>query len=403
MNSIELLSKYTTLKDKRYAFYAKGIKSTYSNDRIIFYPRNRGGNNITDVIVRECNGLIISLNDNKPLVIPPQLLSYNTNYSFVNEHIEEYNIVKAQDGTIINLYWWDGWKISTTRGYDVTNIIWNTDTYEKIFSSILENTYNTSLDEFYKKLNKTHCYSWIINHPDFHPFNAKENKHGCIWFVQSCNMDNLSISTISPIDNIPPQEQIYLVNPTNNEKINIHCLGAECDKALDTYIKKGEILFGYVLRSKNPAVTKGHSNILLESTLMAKIRKLFYDKKYKTIADNNGYNRNNCIILHNYIHLSNNKLFQLLFPQYKEEFERLDNKINVILKYIIREYQNRNSINIIQESKTEESSEKKNILEIIKFIDIYLNVNIDNKDHIELIKQCIKSPNNYKILYGLCF
>ena len=53
-----------------------------------------------------------------------------------------YDIYKVYDGTLINLYWWEtenSWKISTTKGYDVTELKWSEITYENAFHSILKN------------------------------------------------------------------------------------------------------------------------------------------------------------------------------------------------------------------------------------------------------------------------
>ena len=157
----------------------------------------------------------------KLLVVPPQLLSQCNNYNYVGNKIENYSIHKIQDGTTINMYWWDkcpdkvvqnthqvdtedskfqqqnAWKISTAKAYDATNLSWNSDTtYKEAFESILSNTFDLEPDEFYSALDKKKCYSWGFNHTKYHPFwkgkIEPENK-GNIWFIQWYNTYSMEI------------------------------------------------------------------------------------------------------------------------------------------------------------------------------------------------------------------
>ena len=126
MDSYKLFTSKDNIDEKRSIFFKKNIKSSYSKsniERIIFYPKFKGYKlDLSDSVVRECNGYIFDIKKNKPLVIPTNVLSNNINYNFIEKNINLYNIYKVYDGTIINLYWWDvenSWKISTVKGYDV--------------------------------------------------------------------------------------------------------------------------------------------------------------------------------------------------------------------------------------------------------------------------------------------
>ena len=198
MDSYKLFISKNDIDDKRSIFFKKNIKSSYSKsniERIIFYSKFKGYKlDLSDPIVRECNGYIFNIKNNKPLVIPTNVLSNIINYDFVDKNINSYDIYKVYDGTIINLYWWEkenSWKISTTKGYDVTELKWSEITYENAFHSILENIYNLLPNDFYSQLDKKCCYTWGFNHPKFHPFwEGKDNQKGYIWFVQSCDMSD---------------------------------------------------------------------------------------------------------------------------------------------------------------------------------------------------------------------
>ncbi len=421
MDSYKLYTSKDNIDEKRSIFFKKNIKSSYSKsniERIIFYPKFKGYKlDLSDSVVRECNGYIFDIKKNKPLVIPTNVLSNNINYNFIEENINLYDIYKVYDGTIINLYWWDvedSWKISTVKGYDVTNLVWNSITYENAFHSILEDIYNLTPDDFYSKLNKECSYTWGFNHPKFHPFWTSKNiSKGYIWFVQSCDIsdyknENLKFSYTSPINCIQEQEKINCIienseSKIENPKLNVNTMKISCDKALKdyekTYLNKNpSILFGYILRSKNKEITKENSNLIIESSLLRKIRKIFYDKNFKFYIKIDNYNRENYILLYNYIDFSDNRTFLLLFPQYKRNFELFDNIVNKLVTNIIRTYQNTISYSNINYDQYQ------NIIhQIINYVDMRLTFNSDNKDHEKFIKQVIRSPTMIDKLYILCF
>ena len=70
--------------------------------------------NMKDPDVRKCRGLIIRKSDNKVVCIPPQK-SENIN-EFLNDVDENWGSVEVEefvDGTMINIFYHDEWRIST--------------------------------------------------------------------------------------------------------------------------------------------------------------------------------------------------------------------------------------------------------------------------------------------------
>ena len=104
------------------------------------------------------------------------------------------------------------------------------------------------------------------------------------------------------------------------------------------------------------------------------------------------------ILLYNYIDFSDNKLFLLLFPQYKRNFALFDNIVNTLVINIIRTYQK-----TIFYSNNDYDQYQNIIQQIINYIDMRLTFNSDNKDHEKFIKQVIRSPTMIDKLYILCF
>ena len=190
------------LSTLRSSLYKKGILSSFNKDgRIVMYTsKNQRFNKLDDISI-ECNGLIFDINAMKPLVIPTlNSISNISNINIINNNINNdlYDVYRINDGTVINLYWWEptnSWVISTTRGYDLTDEKWADLTYIEIIKDILNKTDN-SIDDLYKLLDKTHCYTFGFKHPSMHPFYEGLNKPiYTIWFIQSINLNTFKIST----------------------------------------------------------------------------------------------------------------------------------------------------------------------------------------------------------------
>ena len=441
METYELFKSVDKLDEQRMIFFKKNIKSVYTKEnprRIIFFPKNKGSKlNLDDPVTRQCNGYILSIDDSgkiKPLVIPLQLLSYSINYKFVNDNINLYAIFDIQDGTILNLYWWEplnSWRFSTAKGYDVTDLSWNgNETYKSIFQIILNENFKINHEDFYKELNKQHCYTFGFNHPKYHPF-CKNN--GNIWFIQSVDLDVeknplFQISYISPIPSINLQSKNNnVLEPPSNNKVIQH-LKKICDDALNKYINNvDEINFGYILRSRNENQTLKYTNIIMESSLLRKIRNLYYDNYFRQQAELNGFNREKYTILYNYINKSTQSIFQLLFPRYNQIIHTIEEKFQHILNDIIKEYQNKNSTFYTPYEHSKNNTNDKNIdnkgnkgnkgnkdnkdnkdnkeyiNSIISYIDSNIDININNQIHIQYMAQAIKSLSLIKVLYNLIF
>jgi hypothetical protein len=129
----------------RSLIYKKGILSSYNTDgRMIFHTTvNNRFNQSSDWLNLTCNGLIVDINTCNILVIPQINCISNIEMNTVNTYLYHglYDIYQINDGTIVNMYWWDNnWVISTTKGYDLTNKKANptTKTYKEMIADILE-------------------------------------------------------------------------------------------------------------------------------------------------------------------------------------------------------------------------------------------------------------------------
>lgn len=347
--------------------YKNYIKTVIENNNLIkdkvriMFIANRFKSNFENPMSFECNGLIlehdINLNKYRFLVIPIQLFnSQKLIKSEIEKHFNanDYKLYKVYDGTIINLYYYNNeWKISTNKAYDANNLLFiNNKTYKDVLLEIL----NYYPEFSFNKLNPMKCYTLCMKYHDYHPFieNLHYNNNKLI-FLQSINMDDFNNNQKLEIienENIGlPLSQQYDIHSFQNlnsiyNTLNNEIIRYKKEKHLANY----EPIFGIILRSNNFNKTKNYSNILIESSLMNKIRNMIYnhsftkklnfydvlDKFNNMIIDKNYYNMLNLISLKIFLTKKDLNLFTLLFPDYKQHMKIYDYVFKYMAKYIIK-------------------------------------------------------------------
>lgn len=347
--------------------YKNGILSIYNktDSRIVLYTsknerftnlvqkNNNNSNNIPIVVWAECNGIVLDTSTMKPLSIPPYTYRSNIDINLVNNYIYKglYSISLIEDGTTITLYYYDKlnkWCISTNRGYDMTDVKWETKTYITLVTDLVE-LYKTSMDVFLNTLDKTSCYTFGFKHADMHPFWEGLNKPiNKIWFIQSVNLTTgIRSYTFDNKFSIPDQKILNINNISNTCGFML----SKCNSALNTFIsyKSPEsALYGYLLRS-NDIINMGiYSNILLESTLLQKIRQLYYDSNINKQNKLLNYNRDTFINIDAYLSINKVELFfKCIFPQYIQNYDKLENITKTLASDIVIFAQSKSTDNIV--------------------------------------------------------
>lgn len=115
-------------------------------------------NILLDEDMKKCRGLIMD-NNNNVVCAPPfkaELLDY---FALLNPE-EQKNIVYEEfiDGTMINIFYYNGWHIST-RSCIGANCKWYS---KRNFSDLFEDCKNFDIDQ----LNKDYCYNFVLKHPE---------------------------------------------------------------------------------------------------------------------------------------------------------------------------------------------------------------------------------------------
>lgn len=312
MDIVKLLNNGSSfLQNRKLLFNKYKIGTSYDDSRIIFYNNKR---NDLKKINSECNGLILDRNTLKPLVIPSSAKQlYHLNKTHLD--INNYDVYKAFDGTLFNMYFYENaWCISTTKGFQMNNIKPGVDkTYQDIITECL-NEYNLTWVEFISKLNTQYCYSFGFSHSEIQLL-SRNNK---LWFVQSCNLSTLQIEYNNPVSNIPIQNKIH--------NIDIPKIINTAKNALVNYNNE-DPLYGYILKAKNNT-----QDIFVQSSLMTKLKKMIYSHKIHKTCIGNKYNKKKYVMLNAYLNSQYYEWYSVLSGQ--NIFNDISEKINQVINYM---------------------------------------------------------------------
>jgi hypothetical protein len=354
----------TDLSKIRSLIYKKGILSSYNTDgRMIFHTAvNNRFNQSNDWLNLTCNGLVVDVNNLKVLAIPQLNCISHIEMSTVNTYMyhDLYDIYKINEGTIINIYWWNNaWVISTSKGYDLTDKtpMSGSKTYKEMLAEILKRNYDekeliidralyeksymikdpldtnetilkdlhfvepTPEDLFYNLLDNENSYTFGFKHPSMHPFReCKSDDIYNMWFVQSVNLKTCVVNNEFK-NNLNIGRQTRLTHKVKNIKELYTKLNRAYDDFDFDYINK--INYGYIFKSRNFTHTREYSVILLESSLMKNLRMFCYNKNIIKNVQESNYDQYLYMIVHSYLKNTNHKKFKRMFPQYLETYKKL--------------------------------------------------------------------------------
>jgi hypothetical protein len=297
-------------------------------------------------MTKECAGLVFRQQKGTWTCLsqPPDLYKTHFDTQLVNKLLLQgaYDVFKIKDGTIITFYYdaqnintfnivgeegkdlsiKTNWHISSSNGINVSNLKWDEKSYIQSFYECLSNM-NVSMDDFLSALDvdKSQSYTFGFKHPERHPFYELSKKPIYdIWFIQSTvpASGKQPNYTSSPHSKIVAQQPVQLGN-----KEDLFSLFRNLTKSEEMFRSKSCVLYGYILRFKNYDVNNINSSILLESRLMAKIRKFYYYNLFATDANKfNNCSRKTYLLL--YAYLSYADEFKLYFPQLGTYFDKFD-------------------------------------------------------------------------------
>lgn len=327
---IENKATNTDYTKARRALYKRYIKANADTDnkRMIFTTSRSPQKN--NHMTAECNGLILSMGDWSPVMVPPKNLNRIINTNKCNKYLRDgaYTVYAAYDGTCFNLYYYNNkWIISTASGYEMNMVMWDGMTYYDIISECLKDM-DLTFEKLTNTLHKKYCYSFGFNHSKYHRFRQPGQKNK-IWFVQCVNLDPksdkyLNVDHNTPLENIKAQE-------APEELFNdLHLYYGMAKSAFDKYVlsaknKNMKLItpcFGFILRSDHPDLQDGFSDLLIESSLMRNIRKFWYDNTLHRLSNSGSFKKEDLVTLSAYLSNKDYEKFLTLFPQYEDVFKK---------------------------------------------------------------------------------
>jgi hypothetical protein len=328
----------------------------------------------------ECNGVVIDARKWRALAIPPGAFSHNPATKAVNLALAQrlYDVIKVDDGTVVTLYSWDHptdgpvWSLASSNGYDVSSLYWVGDlTYAEVFYDVARR-YATFLEATgmtlepaesgarlnFAKLDRKRCYTVGFRHHNFHPMREDPER---MWQIQSADTSNaLPVVTFSeqgaglpgiPNQCVLPDESVY----ARGAGITVEALRREGKDALSRAIAyvalaKGErdespgvprgpvaeIDYGFILRSRNAALTVGYSDCLIETPLLARIRKIAYEQAPRAVRDDlSRSDRLEYNSLRAFLTATDRADFLSLYPGWTSKFhaygEFVDNVVHLVI------------------------------------------------------------------------
>jgi hypothetical protein len=284
---------------------------------------------MTNPTIRKCNGMVLC--NGKILVYPQEILNLRPNIKEVVKNWNKYSQYSVIDGSTVSMYYFDNkWRISTTNGYDVGGLKWNNSdiTYQTVMTQLFSDNKISQND-----LDVSLSYTFIVRHPSIHLL--KRDPMG-LWLLRTTNgASEVPIDSLyKPIRSL--MRQLARTRPMSYKQVN-----DICKSALSNYIKhprSSNIHYGFILRAD---CELGYdTNVLLESTMLKKIRQLIYNLPKGTFRP--AKPRQYCI-LRAYLNYSQRPIFKALFPEYLPTFEQYDNLFAQVTNCIMNCMRNRNT------------------------------------------------------------
>ena len=354
-----------------------------TSSRIVLSPGRRRDRTpaLCASLVYECNGLVIDANTWKALAVHPRSFNPQPSSHIVNELLADnvYDIIRVDDGTVVTLYSWehpiDGptWSLATGNAYDVSSLNWIGDmTYAEIFYDLATRLYPDFVSETgitlvntddggtkleFKNLSRTVCYTVGFRHHNFHPMTSDPER---MWQIQSTNLATPSPEVVYSGNNLGlpgiPDQKVYAVPsklvggqvPTM-ENLNA-CLSSSIEDAEKYITSKCEagpslpdkINYGYILRSRNTARSMEYSDILIESPLLTRIRKIVYARSPRSVRSLlNADDRLEYNAMRAFLTANARNEFLALYPDWRVKFNAYESFTNNIINIIISALRNR--------------------------------------------------------------
>lgn len=380
LDDLALLTKKLNIKMRK----ETSLDENAPTSRVILTSiRNKADFNIE--LCRQCNGVIMEFPSWKVLAMPSPVLPIITPKI---RNTADYDIFEIRDGTIVTLYHYgEKWCMGSANGYDISDYTW-----------LGQGTYRELFDECGKKflmpLKTNCCYTIGFRHHSIHPLLNDPND---MWLICAYDLDTGEFVN----NDFPLREQLPLrTNPTIQQLLRRN------STALDEYNKSisnggsPKIHYGYILRARTQIGAA--SNILLESTLLKRIRGLVYNIPASMHSDNKCLEY---IILRAYLNYPCRTSFVHLFPQFNNRYIKYNNIMDKLLNKVVNSLRNSNIkaalIEAATTTDTNVSTIDKLALIFVKAIEADQSINVFDTNGTSIVNDYITDVKYLPIYYEM--
>jgi hypothetical protein len=319
-----LINADITILQTVMAKYGIGV-GEHDDGRRVFFSLGKGhllfGGSL---MLYEANGLIIQGED--ILCVPARNIALGEHISHQDLMAEKnnYDMYYADDGFILNFYFANGeWTISTTRGIDVTHMVYpsHTDlTYKQIVDECLE---AFKIENFWKSLNPKFSYTIGFRHPIDHVFfEGSAAPMRRVWFIQRVNKQTFEVLQTPHID-MPTQCVAHMT---------LDDIPYACANAKKNFLIKGAAPFyGVIMRSKTDTLP----DIIFRSSLMSYLLRTIYNRTWvrELKPHKMEYTRWLCL---NVI-FGRDTNFVKMFPQYAAAYKLVHDQIAALIDTTVKD------------------------------------------------------------------
>jgi len=333
----------------------------------------------------ECNGLVIDARTWRALAVPPSAFNPRPATKAVDALLAEglYDIIRVDDGTVVTLYSWqhpvDGavWALASSNGYDVSSLCWIGQlTYAEVFYDITSRLYpafgaatGMSLERKedgttrlrFTSLDASRCYTVGFRHHNFHPLAADPER---MWQIQCTDLSGATPTVVysGGLPAIPEQslcadlaalasEAALAAGKPSDTPLTVEglrALGRDAFSRATAFIAgragsapaaaalPAELNYGYILRSRDPSRTGEHSDILVETPLLERVRKFVYERAPRTVRDElTSADRLEYNAMRAYLTASERLDFLALYPNWVPRFQAFEEFVNNVVHLVI--------------------------------------------------------------------
>lgn len=161
MHLLNCLNNTTAYQETEQILKSKGLIVKKNEELGLFLVKYDKENcDMNDTDIQKCRGLIMEVNTNKLVCVPPFKSMTLNEFSNVIPNFSDVIYEEFIDGTMINLFHYNGEWIISTRSKIGANCKWYSNkTFDELFK-------DSSSNLQYDKLNTKVCYTLVLQHPD---------------------------------------------------------------------------------------------------------------------------------------------------------------------------------------------------------------------------------------------